>query len=70
MHALNPNTTERKGFIRYYKTYGITILKNHGDNDHTTIIEKFEKKVNVLVRGPFERQLAKKKDECFRECNI
>ncbi len=59
MHAFNPNTKERKGFITYYKTYGITILKKHVDNDHTTIIKKIEEKVNVLVRGPFERQLAK-----------
>jgi hypothetical protein len=28
VHAFNPNTKERKWFITYYKTYGITTPKN------------------------------------------
>jgi len=70
VHVFNPNTKERKGFITYYKTYGITILKKHVESDHATIIKKIEEKLNVLVRGPFERQLAKKKKKGFRKCNI
>ncbi len=66
LHALNPNTKERKGFITYYKTYGIIVLKKHVDSDHTTIIKKIEEKVNVLVRGPIERQLAKKRMNVLR----
>jgi hypothetical protein len=39
------------------------------DNDHATIVKKIEQEVNVLRRGPIERQLIKKID-CFRKCNI
>ncbi len=66
MHAFNPNTKERKGFITHYKIYGITVLKNHVDSDHAIIIKKIEEKVNVLVRGPFKRQLAKKRMNVLR----
>jgi len=69
MHALNPNTKERKIFITYYKTYDISTLKKHVDNDHATIAKNFEEEINVLRRGPIERQLTKKKN-CFRKCNI
>ncbi len=47
MHAINPNIKERKMFITYYKTYGISILKKHVDNDHATIAKKFEEEINV-----------------------
>ncbi len=31
------------------------------DCDHATIVNFFEEEVNVLVKGPFERQLIKKR---------
>jgi hypothetical protein len=31
------------------------------DNDHATIVKKFDEKVNALVRAPIERQLGKKR---------
>jgi hypothetical protein len=34
------------------------------DNDHATIVETFNEKVNVIVRGPIEKQSGKKK--CFK----
>jgi hypothetical protein len=36
------------------------------DSDHAIIIKKIEEKVNVLVRGPFKRQLAKKRMNVLR----
>jgi hypothetical protein len=60
IHAFNPNTKEIKSFITYYKTCGITTLKKHVDNDHVTIVKTFNQKVNILVRGPIERQLGEK----------
>jgi hypothetical protein len=44
MHALNLNTKERKLLITYYKTYGISTLKKHVDNDHATIVKNLRKK--------------------------
>jgi hypothetical protein len=44
MHALNLNTKERKMLITYYKTYGISTLKKHVDNDHATIVKNLRKK--------------------------
>ncbi len=46
-------------FITYYKTYAT--LKKHVDNDHATVAKKIEEEINVLRRGPIERQLTKKK---------
>jgi hypothetical protein len=54
VHVFNQNTKERKGFI----TYGITTLKKHVNSDHATIVKKIEQKVNVIIKGPIERQLA------------
>jgi len=45
MHALNLNTKERKILITYYKTYGISTLKKHVDNDHAP---HFGSSVNTL----------------------
>jgi hypothetical protein len=59
-HAPNPSTKERKGLITYYKTYGITTLKKHGDANHTIIVKKFEEEVNGPLKRTFEKQLAKK----------
>jgi hypothetical protein len=54
VHIVNRNTKERKGPI----TYGITTLKKHVDNAHATIVKKIEEKVNAIVKGPIEKQLA------------
>jgi hypothetical protein len=32
------------------------------NNDHATFFKNFEEKINVLVRGPFEKQLTKKNE--------
>ncbi len=37
----NPRTKERKGRITYYKTYGITTLKKHGNVNHGIIAKTF-----------------------------
>jgi hypothetical protein len=55
VHNLNPNTKERNRLITYYKTYGITTLKKHVDNDHATIVKKIKEETNALIRGPFEK---------------
>jgi hypothetical protein len=55
VHVLNPNTKKRKILITYYRTYGITILKKHVDNDHATIVKKIKEETNVLIRRPFEK---------------
>ncbi len=36
-------------------------MKKHVDCDHATIVNFFEKEVNALVKGPFEKQLTKKR---------
>jgi hypothetical protein len=59
-HAPNPSTKERKGLITYYKTYGIIVLKKHGDANHILIVKNIEKKVNGPLKRTFEKQLAKK----------
>jgi hypothetical protein len=50
---------QRKGFIPYYKTYGIIALKKNVDGDHATIVKKIEDKVNGLIKGILEKKLAK-----------
>jgi hypothetical protein len=42
VNVLNLRTKERKGFITYYKTCGITILKKHGGAYHSIITKKIE----------------------------
>ncbi len=49
-----------KGLILYYKTSGITCLKNHVDVDHSIIFKNIEE-VNSLVKGNLEEQPTKKK---------
>jgi len=51
---------ERKMLITYYKTYGISTLKKHVDNDHAIIVKKIEEEINVIKRGPIEKQQKKK----------
>jgi len=46
--------------ITYYKTYGISTLKKHVDNDHAIIVKKIEEEINVIKRGPIEKQQKKK----------
>lgn len=50
---------ERKAIIKYYKTYGITILKKHVDAYHSINWKKFKEEVNN-VRS-VEKWPAKKK---------
>jgi hypothetical protein len=40
------------------------------NNDHATFVKKIEEKINVLVRRPFEKQLTRKMNECFKKCTI
>jgi hypothetical protein len=40
--ALNSSTKERKGIIKYYKTYEITILKEHVDTNHSINSKKIK----------------------------
>jgi len=47
VNILNPRTKERKGFITYYKIYGIITLKKHVDVDHCIITKKFEEKITM-----------------------
>jgi hypothetical protein len=44
MHVPNPSTKERKSFITYYKTYGITTLKKHVDIDYALIVKILKRK--------------------------
>jgi hypothetical protein len=53
-----------KGLILYYKTSGITCLKNHVDVDHSIIFKNVEE-VNSLVKGNLEEQSTKKKSKCL-----
>jgi len=55
--------------ITYHKTYGISTLKKHVDNDHAIIVKKIEEEINVIKRGPIEKQLTKKRN-CFKICHI
>jgi len=45
VHVLNPSTKERKGFITYYKTYEIIVLKKQVNVNHALIF-KIEEQVN------------------------
>ncbi len=47
----------KEGLISYYKTNGITFLRNHVDANHIIIAKMFEKEVNSLLKGREERQL-------------
>ncbi len=38
----------------------MTTLKKHVDSDDAIIVKRIEEEENVLVREPFEKQLAKK----------
>jgi len=53
-----------KGLMLYYKTSGITCLKNHVDVDHSIIFKNIEE-VNNLVKGNLEKQPTKKKNKCL-----
>ncbi len=60
IEACDKRTKSRKGLISYYKTNGITCLKNHVDVNHVVLYKKFEDVVNNFLKGSVERQLAKK----------
>jgi hypothetical protein len=46
VHVLNPSTKERKGFVTYYKTYEIIVLKKQVNVKHALIFKKIEEQVN------------------------
>jgi hypothetical protein len=58
--GINSRTQTRKRLISYYKTNGITFFKKHADVKHIVIVKMFEEKVNFLLKGSVEIQLAKK----------
>jgi hypothetical protein len=60
IETCNKKTKSRKGLISYYKTNGITCLKNHVDVNHVVLYNKFENVVNNFLKGNVERQLMKK----------
>ncbi len=49
------NNTVEERFISYYKTNGITSLKQNVDADHDQIAKIFEEEVNSLLRGKEEK---------------
>jgi len=55
VEVCNKRTNARKGLISYYKTNGITPLKNHVDAYHVVLNKKSEEKVNKSLRGIVER---------------
>jgi hypothetical protein len=44
--------------------------KKHVDNVHAIVVKKIEKKVNVLVWRPFEKQLIKKRFNVLRNAYL
>lgn len=46
---------KRTNAISYYKTNGITLLKNHVDAYHLVLNKKFERKVNNSLKGIVEK---------------
>jgi len=60
MNVSNPRTQARKGLISYYKTNGITSLKEHVHVNHYFISQKFEEVQNMMRGRSVERQLANK----------
>jgi hypothetical protein len=65
IEACNKRTKSRKGLIYYYKTNGITCLKNHVDVNHVVLYKKFEDVINNFLKGSVERQLVKKCPSIF-----
>ncbi len=41
----------RKKLISYYKTNGITFIKKHVDANHSLIAQRFEEKMNNMLKG-------------------
>jgi hypothetical protein len=54
----NVKTSVRKGLILYNNTIGITTMQKHVYVDYC-MIAKISKKVNNLLKKPYENQLAK-----------
>jgi hypothetical protein len=50
----------RKGSIFYNTTNGITTLREHVNDDHSTIAKMFEVEVNSLLKGKWINNLPKK----------
>lgn len=56
VNATNPRTQLRRKLILYFKTNGMTSLKNHVDADHGLVAKVFEKQVNNLLKGKKEKK--------------
>jgi ribosomal protein L16 Arg81 hydroxylase len=67
--GINPRTQVRKGLISYYKTNGITFLKNHVDAYHVFLPQMFEEKVNNFLRKTEKIHPSKKKTNPFGGSN-
>jgi len=55
-NAINPRTQLRRRLILYFKTNGITFLKEHMDIDIGLVAIVFEKQVNNLLKGKGEKK--------------
>jgi hypothetical protein len=49
--GINSKSQVRTWLISYYKTIGITFLKNYVDAKHIVIVKLFKKEVNFLLKG-------------------
>jgi hypothetical protein len=49
--GINSKTQARTSLISYYKTNGITFLKNLVDAKHIVIVKMFEKEVSFMLKG-------------------
>ncbi len=57
----NAKTQARKGLILYNSANEINALNKHVYAHHCMIAKIFEKKVNLLLKKPYEKQRAKKR---------
>jgi hemerythrin-like domain-containing protein len=67
VNILNPRTEKKKGFITYYKIYGIITLKKHVDVDHSIITKRFEETINNEIIENVEKQHIKKRPNVLKE---
>jgi hypothetical protein len=56
VNVTNPKTQLRRKLILYFKTNGMTSLKEHVDADHGLVAKVFEKQVNSLLKGKEEKK--------------
>jgi hypothetical protein len=56
INATNPRTQLRRRLILYFKTNGMTSLKEHVDVAHGLVAKAFENQVNNLLKGKEEKK--------------